>query len=67
MLCPVSGDAERGDPQADSRMLRLQFSIETKEQTRKILNLVREAFLGESSPSVPDFEYTQGHFRRGVS
>ena len=50
-----------------SGMLRLQFSIETKEQTRKILNLVREAFLGESSPSVPDFEYTQGHFRRGVS
>lgn len=49
------------------RMLRIQFSIETKEQTRKILDLVREAFHGGSSPSAPDFEYTQGHFRRGVS
>ena len=48
-------------------MLRIQFSIETGEQAGKILDLVRESFLDESSPSAPDFEYTQGHFRRGVS
>lgn len=49
------------------RMLRIQFSIETKEQTREILELIRSTFFGGSSPSAPDFEYTQGHFRRGVS
>ena len=49
------------------RMLRIQFSIETKEQTREILELARSTFFGGSSPSAPDFEYTQGHFRRGVS
>ena len=48
-------------------MLRIQFSIETGEQAGKILDLVTEAFLGGGSPSAPDFEYTQGHFRRGVS
>lgn len=48
-------------------MLRIQFSIETGEQAGKILDLVTETFLGGGSPSAPDFEYTQGHFRRGVS
>lgn len=48
-------------------MLRIQFSIETGEQAGKILDLVTEAFLSGDSPSAPDFEYTQGHFRRGVS
>lgn len=47
--------------------LRVQFSIETEERARRILDLVQEAFCGERTPAVPDFEYTQGHFRRGVS
>ena len=48
-------------------MLRLQFSIESGERVRYILDLVRNAFCGDGAHFAPDFEYTQGHFRRGVS
>ncbi len=48
-------------------MLRIQFSIETGQGVRYILDLVRNAFCGDSAHAAPDFEYTQGHFRRGVS
>ena len=48
-------------------MLRLQFSIENEQFARHILDLVQNAFCVEDSHAAPDFEYTQGHFRRGVS
>lgn len=47
-------------------MLRLQFSIENGERARHILGLVQKTFCAEDSHAAPDFEYTQGHFRRGV-
>lgn len=47
-------------------MLRLQFSFETEEITRQILTQMEEVFCGESGQTDVKFEYTQGHFIRGV-
>lgn len=41
-------------------MLRLQFSVENREETLGVLRLFGQ---GEREP---EFEYTQGHFRRGI-
>lgn len=48
-------------------MLRLQFSVENGRRVRHILELAANAFCGKEAYAAPDFEYTQGHFRRGVS
>ena len=47
-------------------MLRIQFSIETEEQTRLITTQLMKAFSEENGQSAPEFVYTQGHFKRGV-
>lgn len=49
------------------KMMRVQFSTENKDECSKILNLVSENFLSDSNRCKPAFEYTQGHFKRGIS
>ena len=47
--------------------LRIQFSVESGDQTKDILRLVQSGFrFREKEPEQPDFQYTQGHFRRGI-
>lgn len=47
------------------KRLRLQFSIESGRETSEILELADRAF-ASSGEIVPDFSYTQGHFKRGI-
>ena len=47
------------------KRLRLQFSTESGRETSEILELADRAF-ASSGEIVPDFSYTQGHFKRGI-
>jgi putative protease len=46
--------------------LRLDFSIETGEETKTILEMFEDNYLGDLLPDISDIDYTKGHFRRGV-
>lgn len=58
------GDRHKEIRRLEPGFLRVQFSIESKEQVAGILNLLKNAFDGREYE--PEFEHTQGHFRRGV-
>ena len=47
------------------KRLRLQFSVERGEEVKKMLVLSEQAFL-QGQKAVPEFAYTQGHFKRGI-
>lgn len=47
------------------KRLRLQFVTESGRETAEILELAERAF-ASSGETVPDFSYTQGHFKRGI-
>ena len=47
------------------KRLRLQFSVESGEEVKKMLVLSEQAFL-QGQKAVPEFAYTQGHFKRGI-
>lgn len=46
--------------------LRLQFTVEDKAGTERILNLYQKVFCCGQSVEMPDIEYTKGHFKRGI-
>lgn len=46
--------------------LRLDFTMETREETRRILETYVDAFIHKRSVEAPSSGYTRGHFRRGV-
>ncbi|MDD3404536.1 MAG: DUF3656 domain-containing protein [Hespellia sp.] len=46
--------------------IRLWFTTEDAAEMKKILNLYRDALKGEHSMTEPDFDFTRGHFRRGI-
>lgn len=46
--------------------LRLDFTLESAEEMKKILDLYEKVFLLEQNVKLPDMEYTNGHFKRGV-
>lgn len=45
--------------------LRIQFSVEGRKQTLYILSLFENLETGEK-PTQAEFDYTQGHFKRGI-
>lgn len=47
--------------------LRIQFTTENKKECQQILNLIFDNFLTARNQREPAFEYTQGHFKRGIS
>ncbi len=47
-------------------VLRLQFSVEDQDTAKGIIEQFAEAFSGPGGRLVPEFAYTQGHFKRGV-
>ena len=46
--------------------IRLQFTWETSEQIRQIIQTYGEAFLEEKQGQIPFTDITRGHFKRGV-
>ena len=45
--------------------VRLDFCTEDSKRTDEIIDLYKRAFIN-GEESVPDMEYTRGHFKRGV-
>ena len=48
------------------KALRLQFTIENGETVKKVLTHFEEVFVKEWIQREPDFEFTRGHFKRGI-
>lgn len=46
--------------------LRLQFTVENGQETSKVLDLYSAAYIEGQDISMPDMEFTRGHFKRGV-
>lgn len=46
--------------------IRLQFTIETPEETGRILEAYTDCFIRENQVKEPVTEFTRGHFKRGV-
>lgn len=46
--------------------LRLQFTVENREETEKILDLYSAVYVCGRDAVPPDTEFTRGHFKRGV-
>ena len=48
------------------KSLRLQFTAENGRETKEILELYGTFFKDNCEVSVPDIDFTRGHFKRGV-
>ncbi len=48
------------------KAIRLHFTIEKQEDMRKVLALYDEVFNQGIDATEPDFEFTRGHFKRGI-
>lgn len=48
------------------KALRMNFTIESKESVRKMLDFYEDVFYGKQSLREPDVAFTRGHFRRGI-
>lgn len=46
--------------------LRLDFTVETREEAREVIRLYIDAFIYNREVEAPGTEYTRGHFGRGV-
>ena len=47
-------------------VLRLDFSLESKEETKQILDMYMRSFFGGEKIDISEMDYTRGHFKRGV-
>lgn len=61
-LLGLESQVERLSP----AVLRLNFTVETKEEARAVLEGFGESFLRGRKGSVPFSAFTRGHFKRGV-
>ena len=48
------------------KSLRLHFTIENAEQTRKMLSLYKNVFIDGNKMEEYEQEFTRGHFKRGI-
>ena len=62
MLLNNKEDVERLNPAS----IRLDFSIESKEDTRQVLDMYIRTFLKGENVDISGMDYTRGHFKRGV-
>lgn len=46
--------------------IRLHFSLEDADTTREILEMYRDSLLWNKDVKKPEYEFTRGHFRRGI-
>lgn len=61
-LSDQKDEIQRLSPKA----LRLHFTIENRERVRDILTHFEEVFVKDWGHVEPDFEFTRGHFKRGI-
>ena len=55
-------DVEKLNPAS----VRLDFTMESKEETRQVLNMYIRSFLYGENIDISEMDYTRGHFKRGV-
>lgn len=48
------------------KALRLQFTIENVEEVEKVLKLYEDIFVKNNDVITPSFDFTRGHFKRGI-
>jgi putative protease len=48
------------------KALRLHFTIENKEDTKRVLDLYKDVFVKNVGEQEPEFDFTRGHFKRGI-
>lgn len=48
------------------KAIRLHFTTENRQSMRKIMELYKEVFYKGKQAIEPDFEFTRGHFKRGI-
>ena len=48
------------------KAIRLHFTMENGQMMKNILDLYDEVFFGDGHTLEPDFEFTRGHFKRGI-
>lgn len=48
------------------KAIRLHFTTENRQAMRKIIELYDEVFHKDVQRTEPDFEFTRGHFKRGI-
>ena len=48
------------------KAMRLHFTTESREMMKRILDLYDEVFYRDGQPIEPNFEFTRGHFKRGI-
>lgn len=48
------------------KAIRLHFTTENRQSMRKIMELYNEVFYKGGKAIEPDFEFTRGHFKRGI-
>lgn len=48
------------------KAIRLHFTMENGQMMKRILDLYDEVFFGDGQALEPDFEFTRGHFKRGI-
>ena len=48
------------------KAIRLHFTTENRQSMRRIMALYNEVFCKDGQAIEPDFEFTRGHFKRGI-
>ena len=62
VLLDQGDEIEKAAPSA----LRLDFTVESKEETARVADAYRRVFIEKKSAVMPEGDYTRGHFKRGV-
>ncbi len=64
---PLSlADQKKEIDELGPKAVRLHFTIENAAETRTILNLFEDVFIRENEFRETEFEFTRGHFKRGI-
>ncbi len=64
---PVVLTDQRSDVmELSPKALRMHFTIEDKETVKNMLRLYENVFFKDGKEIEPDFEFTRGHFKRGI-
>lgn len=59
-------DQKKEVEQIRPKELRMQFTIENQEQTKRMTELYINTFVYGKKTEDPDMEFTRGHFKRGI-
>jgi putative protease len=48
------------------KAIRLHFTTESRQEMKKVMDLYENVFYEGKEPMEPNFEFTRGHFKRGI-